>query len=430
MDDGDLSARNGYLFEGRRVRMTDLLDARILEPDTELEFVRPRAGRSYYAILRADGRIELENGRAYNAPSRAAVAAVGSGSFDGWFAWRVKETGEFLADAREQLLDRAAADAKARLGGAALDTTTHHDFLKDARARARAGDPVSPSVEELLHIWGATSRSELVVERISTDLENYGLTTDPNFFKVSLDTPVKLIEIVAEDPLAADVVDVDVNTSMEIGDFDGPVREEVGLTLGHLPSSNVGVKGIHPQASIDEAITRMLIDDFSQLPVMQKKDDRSVRHAVTWQSIARAWHIDKSAELSDAFVVAQAYRFDTELIDVLDVLQKQGFVLVQDATNVITGIVTAADVVGAYGDLASPFFLIGELDRLLRRLVSDSFSLDQVNAACAAGGRKRHESFTNLSFGDYQSILSANENWSSLGWPLERAVAALRVASS
>jgi hypothetical protein len=51
------------------------------------------------------------------------------------------------------------------------------------------------------------------------------------------------------------------------------------------------------------------------------------------------------------------------------VLQSVEFAFVRNEVNEINGIVTAADLAYAYGDMATPFFLIGELDQLLRHIV-------------------------------------------------------------
>ena len=110
-------------------------------------------------------------------------------------------------------------------------------------------------------------------------------------------------------------------------------------------------------------------------------------------------------------------RYDKELIDVLPELQRTGFVFVRDQENVIAGIVTTTDVVQAYGEMAMPFFLIGELDRSLRRVIARNLCLEQVIALC----RRPVRSFDELSMGDYQRVLEDPGTWAGLGWPLDRS---------
>ncbi|MGW5601152.1 hypothetical protein ACWEWL_18940 [Streptomyces rochei] len=41
-------------------------------------------------------------------------------------------------------------------------------------------------------------------------------------------------------------------------------------------------------------------------------------------------------------------------------------------------------------------------------------------ALCDSDGRRKLASFNQLSFGDYQRVLSNQEQWDKLGWPLDR----------
>lgn len=154
---------------------------------------------------------------------------------------------------------------------------------------------------------------------------------------------------------------------------------ETGLTVGTLPSAlGDAVVSVKPTATFEEAITLMTLYDFSQLPVLTSP--HNLRGAVSWKSIARAWHADPDAPFSHAVVEPQVVRYDHDLIDVLPMLAESDFVLVKDQHNKIAGIVTAADVAQAYGDLASHFLMIGEMDRRLRQIIAGTFTLEEVSA--------------------------------------------------
>lgn len=102
--------------DGRRVTVVDLLDAGLLQPGEPVEFVRPRLGQHFYAVIRADGSFELGDGSTHQSPSRAAMRAADLVSYDGWYAWRVPRLGGTkLHELRLQfVVDTAAA------GGSAL----------------------------------------------------------------------------------------------------------------------------------------------------------------------------------------------------------------------------------------------------------------------------------------------------------------------
>jgi CBS domain-containing protein len=412
--------RDAYLLQGRRVVIADLINAGLLHPGAQLVFNRPRLGTTYQAAVTAEGRLQLLDGRTFASPSRAASAAAG-GSLDGWHAWQVDPDGEFLDALRQRLLDRVAGiqSSVATTADDASGWLSHHEFLRNARRQAQDGSPIELRVSDLLAHWDASGRTPAAVEELDADLENYGLTTEPSFLKTGLDSMVAVVQRLAEDSQPP------YGTQGETSDTREDVTE-VGLTLGNIPSANHGVESITPQASYKEAITRMLLNDYSQLAVMTS--NRSAPRAVTWQSIARERHANPQGGLAGAIVAATTMPFDAELIDVLPRLESEDFVFVRDATNLITGIVTTADVVRAYGQLATPFFLIGELDRLLRRVITDNFTMPQVKALCDGHGARDLQSYDELTMGDYERVLENEARWSSLDWPLDRATFTGRLA--
>jgi hypothetical protein len=163
----------------------------------------------------------------------------------------------------------------------------------------------------------------------------------------------------------------------------------------------------------------MVLNGYSQLAVLS--GSHTLRGAVTWQSIAYTRHANPAASFADAIVPAHEARYDQELIDVLLDLETWDFVFVRDEKNAVAGIVTTADVVRAYGELATPFFLIGELDQSLRQLIAKTFTLDEVTSLCDPDGGRPVSSFDDLDMGDYQRVLENHDRWTKLGWPLDRA---------
>ena len=107
--------------------------------------------------------------------------------------------------------------------------------------------------------WGTSSRSSGVDVAIEAALGIRGLTTVPNFRKVGLDTPVRL-------QLFSQLANLGTDPP-----GDGEEEEALpdrGLTVGDLPSGLGGVESLSPQSTFDEAITKMLLNDYSQLAVL------------------------------------------------------------------------------------------------------------------------------------------------------------------
>jgi len=174
------------------------------------------------------------------------------------------------------------------------------------------------------------------------------------------------------------------------------------------------VTSVGPNSSLQEAITEMLLNDFSQLAVLS--GPRNVRGAVTWRSIAQAMHRKLGAGVADAIVHTEVVAYDRDLFDVLPTLQQREFVLVTDESKAVMGIVTTSDVARRYGEMATPFFQLGELDQTLRWILRCALDLPAVRPLCG----RDVQSFDQLTFGDYQRILENKDVWDRLGWPLDR----------
>ena len=86
--------------------LAPLLLAGLLSAGDRLRFEQRRAGRTAYATVRADGKLNVD-GRSstFPSPSRAASAVTGS-QINGWTLWQRETDGRTLAQLRD-LLDEA-----------------------------------------------------------------------------------------------------------------------------------------------------------------------------------------------------------------------------------------------------------------------------------------------------------------------------------
>ncbi|MFF0492064.1 CBS domain-containing protein [Nocardia sp. NPDC004068] len=409
--------RSMYLIGGRRVTVADLLEAGLVEAGARLRFKRNRIGVVYHATVTDKGRIRLESdGEEFRSPSRAAMVAAGMGAVDGWRAWWVVDQGRALDAVRQELLDRVISDVAAEADQHNEDIARQriHERLRQARREADAGAPQQISVRDLLSLWGMADRGDQV-GRIEADLANHGLVTSPSFRAVTLDTVVSLTTPPSEPEGAEEVGSVDVDDVPIAEDDEGGGDLDVRLTVGNL-SPLAGVASVGPNSTLEEAITKMLLNDFSQLAVLS--GPRNLRGAVTWRSIAQAMHRKADAVLADAIDPrVEVVSYERDLFEVLPLLQLREFVFVSDQNRAVAGIVTTADVAMRYGDMATPFFQLGELDQTLRWILSRAVDIETVQRFC----NRKITSFDQLTVGDYQHVLENKDVWGRLGWPLDRS---------
>jgi len=411
--DTEARVRSMYLIGGRRVTVSDLLDAGLLRAGAKLRFKRKRIGVTYHATVTEKGRIRLEpDGEEFRSPSRAAIVAAGIRAVDGWRAWLVVDQNRLLDAVRQEFLDRAISTVAAHRRTEDR-VRQRHERLRQARRRADDHDPERMSVRELLTLWEVKDRGDQV-SQIEADLANHGLVTSPSFRAVTLDTMVALTTPPDEAEEAATPGSPKIDGLPIDEDDEGGGDLDVRLTVGNL-SPLSGVESVGPHSTLEEAITKMLLNDFSQLAVLN--GPRSLRGAVTWRSIALTMQQKSDASVADAInPQVETVAYDRDLFEVLPILQRREFVFVLNESKVVAGIVTTADVAKRYGEMATPFFQVGELDQTLRWIVSCTVDVPTVQDLC----KRPITSFDQLTIGDYQHVLENKDVWDKLGWQLDR----------
>lgn len=157
----------------------------------------------------------------------------------------------------------------------------------------------------------------------------------------------------------------------------------------------------------------MLQWEYSQIPVLEGKSH--LHGVVTWQSVAMLYangHTPSLAKATDDEV--QVVHDTDSLLAALATITASDYVLVRNQQGEICGIVTMADVATRFGDLARPFFVIGEIERLIRGLLTPLFDHDP---AVLKATRKRTDRVAEMTIGDYKFLLNVLANWQRLGWP-------------
>lgn len=110
--DAEEAGQDHTKLAGRRVRVSDLLDAELIETGEALSWERPRLAVSYRATVLENGSLELEDGRVFSSPSRAAKEAADIPAYDGWYAWKViRLEGKSLNDLRIELSSLSETDS-------------------------------------------------------------------------------------------------------------------------------------------------------------------------------------------------------------------------------------------------------------------------------------------------------------------------------
>lgn len=276
------------------------------------------------------------------------------------------------------------------------------DGLREVADRIHeTGEPHRETVRTLLSWFDQQRRGRWVVARIRRGLREAELITVPDFDTAYIGSYVEF--------RSARVA----RAGGEEGDRDPVVR------IRMLAAANRPPVAVARDQPIAEAVTRMLLNDYSQLPVMP--NERDVHGMISWRSLGRARALNRDCELvQDCIELHTEVRADEPLLSAIDAIVRHEVVLVRGAERRITGIVTTTDLSLQFHEMAEPFLLVGEIENHLRLLIDGKFTAEQLRSARDPTDNTRTvESVDDLSFGEYVWLLQNPEHWTRLDISLD-----------
>src|SRR3546814_20165544 len=120
----------------------------------------------------------------------------------------------------------------------------------------------------------------------------------------------------------------------------------------------------------------MMLNDYSQLPVMNGRD---VRGVVTWATIgSRAVLKGPEGKAADFMQPAIILQDDRSIFEAITAIVQHDFVLVRARDKTIRGIVTAADLILQFRKLTERFLLIREIETHVPNNVGKKFKAKEL----------------------------------------------------
>ena len=265
-------------------------------------------------------------------------------------------------------------------------------------------------------IWwfGAQRRTARWVEIIRAALRKHNLVTVPDFQQAYIDEeisfalllrPVKYHFAISE-PTVTVVNLKAVDPTHRINKLDAANRE---------PTS------INPNAPLSEAITTMMANGYSQLPVMTSP--HKVKGIVSWESIGKRLTLGQSPKsVSDCMdKQVEIISSSESLLTAIQRVEDNDYVLVRNAQNRISGIVTSSDLTRQFHLLGEPFLLIGEIENYVRMMIEGKFSVEELAKAKDPSDTDRQiEHVSDLTFGEYKRLVENGQRWEKLEVQIDR----------
>ncbi|MGT2438148.1 CBS domain-containing protein [Bradyrhizobium betae] len=298
------------------------------------------------------------------------------------------------------------------------------DRLLEIGEKLKKGETVTPvTVRTFLSWFGAQRRSYWNVWNIRKGLDQAKLVTVPDFESAYVDSEIEFKSSVGTAPL------VIVENPIDVGPTEQPevsanalptVATDPTYRISKLGAANKKPLAVRPDASLKEAVTLMMANDFSQLPVMT--NERDTKGIVSWLSIGtRVVLGNRPSYVRDVMDIHHEIRADVSMFQAIPTIVQHGYVLVRGSDNRITGIVTASDLSLQFQQLAEPFLLLSEIENHVRALLGGKFDKEDFSAVRDPSDSGRQvDDVSDLTFGEYLRLLENEKHWEKLGLSLDR----------
>lgn len=289
--------------------------------------------------------------------------------------------------------------------------------LNEIAAHLRSGSKPEPvTVRTLLDWFHAQRRGVHIVAEIRDALDDAGLITIPDFEGAYFDGYIEFA--LPDSQQASTSEDVPI---VELSDHVSEAEIDPIFRIRILPSANTKPISVIPNQSITEAITIMLTNDFSQLPVLS--GEGHVLGMVTWESIGSRLALGvECSSVNECMERSHVIASTTPLFQAITVIVTNQCVFVEDERGIICGIVTTSDLSFQFKQLAEPFLILGEIENQVRRLISrrGKFPKEQIRQYCRSFGNREVNDVSDMMFGEYIRLLRDEEAWDRISLPVDR----------
>lgn len=182
-----------------------------------------------------------------------------------------------------------------------------------------------------------------------------------------------------------------------------------------------GLISVTRDTPLNEAITKMILNDFSQLPILS---GQKVDGIISWKSIGRALSLGKIClKVSDCKDEVTTLSYEEPLFNAVKVILEKDFVLVKQKDNVISGIVTMTDIGEQFISMAEPFLIIEQIENHIRKMLDQKFSTEELNFEQTHVEKpKEIKNLSDLTFGQYIRIMQDPEKFEKLKVKIDRGI--------
>jgi predicted transcriptional regulator len=303
------------------------------------------------------------------------------------------------------------------------------DTLKEIAEQVKQSQHPAVTVRVLLSWFGAQRRRNATVRAIREALDKLKIKAEPDIDVAYIDGLVSFSALDSSEPATpADIIST-VHIPLQVGDSHTQVDSiEKELTsvvdptfrIGRLASANRPPLSITPDANTQEAVTLMLKNDFSQLPVMTS--ERTVKGLFSWKSLGSRLSLGCTCMfVREAMDSYQEVSFEASIFAAIGLIVQNECVLVRGMADKICGIVTTSDLSLQFGQLGEPFLLLGEIENHIRAMTAGKVTREELLAARDPNDPNREiEDVSDLTLGELIRLFEEPTKFLRLGLKIDR----------
>jgi CBS domain-containing protein len=284
------------------------------------------------------------------------------------------------------------------------------------------GKPVPPiSIRQFLSWFDVQRRTRWNVVYVDNLLREFGVQTVPSYLDTWVDNPITFALSEPREHSGSEEVS-EAETAGADDALDHSFADDPSFKIGKIINSESAPVSVKPNATLHQATTVMLANNFSQVPVMTT--DREVKGVVSWTSIgARTAAGIDSSEVQAYMDEHREIPASATLFDAIRVIRESDYVLVRASDRRIVGIVTASDIAMQFESISTPFLLLSEIENHLRTLIAKRLTKTDIKRACNPDHLpEEFSSVSELTFGNLVRVLEYSENWDKLRLNPDRSV--------
>lgn len=240
---------------------------------------------------------------------------------------------------------------------------------------------------------GYERRSPGACELIDKFLEENDLEVEPHYFEVWTDNEIEL----RPKPKAKK-----------------RRREDPIKRIGLLKAANTKPSTVENNDKLEKAITLMMMNNYSQLPVMN--GPRKVVGYISWETIGEARSKGVvSEEVKDYKRDSiRLFKRDIPLMQAIREIYRNDFIVVTESDGSPCGIVTTADISSQFLTWTEPFVMLEQIENQVRHLLDEKILLEDLKKVCQEEGREVNN-IDDLTFGEYQRLFENPKHWERIG---------------